>query len=74
MTCTYLSSCQVAPIIKTGMMEAGTMMIGYQPLSTKKLVNFFRIIIHNPLCDFSDMDFVVREIDRLGNDIRAEDL
>ena len=56
------------------MMKEGTIMIGYQPLSPKKLVNFFRIIIHNPLCDFSDMDFVVSEIQRLGSSIKAGDL
>ena len=61
-------------MIKTRMMKEGSMMIGYQPLSPKKLVNFFRIIIHNPLCDFSDMDFVVSEIQRLGDGIKADEL
>lgn len=60
---------KVAPKIKQRMMEKGTMMVGYTPLAPKKLVNFFRIIIHNPLCDFSDMDFVIDEIQRLGNDL-----
>ena len=55
------------------MME-GTMMIGYQPLTSKNYVNFFRIIIGNPLCDAGDMDFVVSEIERLGQDITADEL
>ena len=56
------------------MMKEGTMMIGYQPIKHKGIVNFFRIIIHNPLCDFTDMDYVVEEIQRLGKDIKIEDL
>ncbi|XP_025081278.1 cysteine sulfinic acid decarboxylase-like isoform X2 [Pomacea canaliculata] len=59
---------KVAPEIKRKMTVQGTMLIGYQPLSSKNLVNFFRIVILNPLCDFCDMDFVVSEIDRLGKD------
>ncbi|KAK7092614.1 cysteine sulfinic acid decarboxylase-like isoform X2 [Littorina saxatilis] len=64
---------KVAPLIKAKMMKEGTMMIGYQPLTPKKFVNFFRIIIHNPLCDFSDMDLTVSEIKRLGDALTAED-
>ncbi|KAK7468144.1 hypothetical protein BaRGS_00036608 [Batillaria attramentaria] len=60
---------KVAPRIKQRMMEQGTMLVGYTPLAPKNFVNFFRIIIHNPLCDFSDMDFVIDEIERLGKDL-----
>lgn len=60
---------RVAPKIKEGMVKDGTMLIGYQPLTVKGFVNFFRIIINNPKCDYSDMDFVVKEIDRLGRDL-----
>ncbi|KAL4229121.1 hypothetical protein ACF0H5_012160 [Mactra antiquata] len=60
---------KVAPVIKQRMMEEGTMMIGYQPLTVKGLVNFFRIIISSPSCDHSDMEFVVKEIERLGEDL-----
>ncbi|XP_045210018.2 cysteine sulfinic acid decarboxylase-like isoform X2 [Mercenaria mercenaria] len=60
---------RVAPKIKEGMVKQGTMLIGYQPLTVKGFVNFFRIIINNTKCDYSDMDFVVKEIDRLGRDL-----
>ncbi|XP_033726715.1 cysteine sulfinic acid decarboxylase-like [Pecten maximus] len=60
---------KVAPQIKTKMMMEGTMMTAYQPLSSKGLVNFFRIIIENPLCDKTGMDFIVNEIDRLGRNL-----
>ena len=50
-------------------MKAGTLMIQYQALDAKNLVNFFRIIIHNPLLGERDMDFVVEELERLGHDL-----
>lgn len=65
---------KVAPLIKKRMMAAGTMMIAHQPLSHKNLVNFFRMIITNPLCDFLDMDFAIAEIERLGKDIVEDEL
>lgn len=60
---------QVAPQIKTKMVMEGTMMIGYSPLSSKGLVNFFRVIVENPLCDRAEMDFMIQEIDRLGRNL-----
>lgn len=60
---------RVAPKIKERMMKEGTLLIGYQPLSVKRLVNFFRIIISNARCEHSDMDYVIEEIDRLGRDL-----
>lgn len=50
-------------------MLKGSMMIGYQPMSTKGLVNFFRVIVGNPICEKSDMDFIVEEIMRLGDTV-----
>lgn len=60
---------KIAPQIKARMMLKGSLMISYQPLSTKGLVNFFRVIVGNPLCQKSDMDFIVEEIQRLGEDL-----
>ncbi|XP_078331869.1 cysteine sulfinic acid decarboxylase-like isoform X1 [Crassostrea virginica] len=59
----------IAPQIKRKMMEDGTMMIGYNPLTTKGYVNFFRVIVTNPLTNPSDMDFILDEMDRLGADL-----
>ncbi|XP_055957209.1 cysteine sulfinic acid decarboxylase [Patella vulgata] len=60
---------KVSPIIKQRMIEDGSMMIGFCPLSMKGHVNFFRIIVVNPACEYSDMDKVLTEIERLGNDL-----
>ncbi|CAC5386631.1 CSAD [Mytilus coruscus] len=60
---------EVAPTIKARMMLKGSIMISYQPLSTKGLVNFFRVIVGNPVCEKSDMDFIVDEIIRLAEDV-----
>lgn len=44
-------------------------MLGYQPLQSKGLVNFFRLVVFNAKCNFTDMDFVVSEIERYGADL-----
>uniref|UniRef100_H3DHQ4 Glutamate decarboxylase 1 n=1 Tax=Tetraodon nigroviridis TaxID=99883 RepID=H3DHQ4_TETNG len=58
---------KVAPKIKALMMESGTTMVGYQPQGDK--VNFFRMVVSNPAATCSDIDFLVDEIERLGNDL-----
>ncbi|XP_056276501.1 glutamate decarboxylase 1 isoform X2 [Pseudoliparis swirei] len=58
---------QVAPRIKGRMMEKGSVMIGYQPLGDK--VNFFRCVFSNPATQQEDIDFLLDEITRLGEDI-----
>lgn len=61
---------KVAPAIKKKMMECGTLMIGYQPLTTKNLPNFFRFVLSCfPKPTKEDLDFVVSEIERLGESI-----
>lgn len=55
---------KVASRIKASMLESGTLMVGYQPMG--KLPNFFRVVISNPAVMPSDLDFLVNEIDRLG--------
>jgi len=57
----------VPPIIKGRMTEQGTMMCGYQPL--KEHVNFWRMTVINPAVTYEDMEFVVNEIERLGQDL-----
>lgn len=58
---------QVAPVIKARMMEHGTTMVSYQPLGDK--VNFFRMVISNPAATHQDIDFLIEEIERLGQDL-----
>lgn len=58
---------KVAPKIKALMMESGTTMVGYQPQGDK--ANFFRMVISNPAATQSDIDFLIEEIERLGQDL-----
>ncbi|XP_019410189.1 PREDICTED: glutamate decarboxylase 1 [Crocodylus porosus] len=58
---------RVAPKIKALMMESGTTMVGYQPQGDK--VNFFRMVVSNPAATKSDIDFLIEEIERLGQDL-----
>ncbi|XP_060104808.1 acidic amino acid decarboxylase GADL1 [Heteronotia binoei] len=58
---------QVAPIVKERMMKKGSMMLGYQPHHDK--VNFFRQVIISPQVSREDMDFLLDEINLLGQDL-----
>nr|KAG5695465.1 hypothetical protein BaRGS_011307 [Batillaria attramentaria] len=58
---------EVAPAIKQRMTKEGSMMVGYQP--DGHLVNFFRMVISNTAVTTRNMDFVVSEIARLGEDL-----
>ncbi|KAJ6644684.1 hypothetical protein lerEdw1_013655 [Lerista edwardsae] len=58
---------KVAPKIKALMMESGTTMVGYQPQGDKG--NFFRMVVSNPAATKSDIDFLIEEIERLGQDL-----
>lgn len=58
---------KITPRLKARMMNAGTLMIGYQPLGD--IPNFFRNIISNPGVQKKDVDFLLDELDRLGHDL-----
>ncbi|KAK3725736.1 hypothetical protein RRG08_012818 [Elysia crispata] len=58
---------KVAPILKAKMMEAGSLMVQYQPLG--KLPNLFRVAVSNPALNRKDLDFLLEEMDNLGHDI-----
>ncbi|KAK4315015.1 hypothetical protein Pmani_013739 [Petrolisthes manimaculis] len=61
---------KVAPEIKARMVKEGTMMIGYQPLACKNLVNFFRMVTTcTPVPTSTHMDQVLDTIDALGTDL-----
>ena len=52
------------------MVLEGTLMVGYQPVENKGLVNFFRMIVNvNPTPTREHMDYVIEEINRLGKDL-----
>lgn len=58
---------QICPIIKARMMQSGTLMVGYQPDDRRP--NFFRSIISAIAVTEADVDFMLAEIDRLGEDL-----
>uniref|UniRef100_A0A8C5V4C8 Cysteine sulfinic acid decarboxylase n=1 Tax=Microcebus murinus TaxID=30608 RepID=A0A8C5V4C8_MICMU len=58
---------QVAPVLKERMVKEGSMMIGYQPHGTQG--NFFRMVVANPSLTLADMDFLLDELERLGQDL-----
>ncbi|XP_070266247.1 cysteine sulfinic acid decarboxylase isoform X2 [Myotis yumanensis] len=58
---------KVAPVLKERMVKEGSMMIGYQPHGTRG--NFFRLIVANPALTQADMDFLLDELERLGQDL-----
>lgn len=64
-----LSLCypQVAPVLKERMVKKGTMMIGYQPHGTR--ANFFRMVVANPILAQADIDFLLGELELLGQDL-----
>jgi hypothetical protein len=49
------------------MMRAGTTMVNYQPDKDKP--NFFRMIISNPAITKDDLEFLISEIVKLGEDL-----
>ncbi|XP_019515205.1 PREDICTED: cysteine sulfinic acid decarboxylase [Hipposideros armiger] len=58
---------EVAPVLKERMVKEGSMMIGYQPHGTRG--NFFRMVMANPALTQADMDFLLNELERLGQDL-----
>lgn len=58
---------QVAPVLKERMVKKGTMMIGYQPHGTRP--NFFRMVVANPVLSRADIDFLLDELEHLGQDL-----
>lgn len=61
---------QICPKLKAKMIQEGTMMINYQPITCKNLPNFFRMVLTcQPEVQKRSMDFVVNEIERIGSQL-----
>ncbi|XP_068236415.1 cysteine sulfinic acid decarboxylase-like isoform X1 [Palaemon carinicauda] len=61
---------KVAPKLKARMVQNGELMIGYQPIQDKGLVNFFRLVNCCIPCPTNEqMDQVLEIIQRLGEDL-----
>lgn len=58
---------KLTPILKGRMMQAGTLMVGYQPDDRRP--NFFRNIISSAAVSKQDIDFLLNELDRLGHNL-----
>ncbi|XP_072389109.1 glutamate decarboxylase [Diabrotica undecimpunctata] len=58
---------EMCPKLKAKMMEEGTLMTGYQPDDRRP--NFYRNIISSAAVTESDIDFLLAEMDRLGQDM-----
>ncbi|XP_040564197.1 glutamate decarboxylase [Lepeophtheirus salmonis] len=58
---------KVTATLKGRMMSSGTIMISYQPFG--EFPNFFRSIISNQAVTKKDVDFMLDELERLGNDL-----
>ncbi|XP_063237545.1 glutamate decarboxylase [Bacillus rossius redtenbacheri] len=58
---------EITPVLKGRMMQAGTLMVGYQPLDERP--NFFRNIISSAAVTEVDVDFLLAELERLGHDL-----
>ncbi|EDW18723.1 cysteine sulfinic acid decarboxylase [Drosophila mojavensis] len=57
----------VAPKVKEQMAYSGTLMIGYSPLSSRQLGNFFRMVFTCfPVLEAAELDIILDEIERLG--------
>lgn len=63
----------VAPTIKERMIKRGCMMIGYCPLPSKNMGNFFRMTLACfPPARPDHIDFLCDEIERLGDEIETD--
>jgi len=54
--------------------EQGTILIQHNPLPEFKLANFFRLVLKGEKSNLDDMDFLLSEIDRMGQDITKDTL
>lgn len=50
------------------------MLVNYNPLKDHNLPSFFRLVVNQPRTKFEDLIFVLDEIERLGSDLKVEDL
>lgn len=58
---------KVAPRLKEIMTRRGSLMIGYQPLRQKP--NFFRFVVQNSGLDINDVNYVLEELERMGQNL-----
>lgn len=65
---------KITTLIKEKMMKEGNLMIGYSPLPSKKLKNFFRMVVTaQPPATNGMMDFVLNKIEEIGESFEFHD-
>lgn len=65
---------KITAIIKEKMMKNGNLMIGYSPLASKGLKNFFRMVVTaQPPATEAMMDFVLNQIEEIGESLEFHD-
>ena len=69
---TFDQKSSVHQIIFERMIRDGTMMIQQNPLEEFNLPNFFRLTLKNEKSTLADMDYILENIDRLGQDLTPE--
>ena len=60
---------QVHAKIYEEMKNRGTLLVQYNPLEDQNLPNFFRMVHKNDRTTFEDMDYILREIDKIGSNL-----
>jgi len=66
---TYEDKCEVHKEIFSRMQKEGTVLVQHQPLEEFALPNFFRVVIRNSQLRKEDLEYILSEIDRLGQDL-----
>ncbi|KAL7036623.1 hypothetical protein ACKWTF_008879 [Chironomus riparius] len=65
---------KVTAFIKEQMVMNGNLMLGYSPLASKNLGNFFRMVVTcQPLATYESMDFVLNEIEKIARKFEFHD-
>lgn len=60
--------------IKERMVKNGNLMIGYSPLPSKNLGNFFRMVVtSHPPATHESMDFILNQIEKIAEDFEFHD-
>jgi Pyridoxal-dependent decarboxylase conserved domain len=65
---------KLTTLIKEQMVKNGNLMIGYSPCASKKLGNFFRMVVTcQPRATHKSMDFVLNQIERIAEGFQYHD-
>lgn len=65
---------KITSCIKEKMMKIGNLMVSYQPLASKNLGNFFRMVVTcQPPATYESMDFVLNQIEKIAEEFEFHD-